>query len=533
MKQNQRSCFALLVVLLVVVHAAGDQPPVDADILLRGGTLHLGGGEPARVGDLAIVGQQIVAVGQFEVGNVGHEIDCQGKIISPGFIDLHNHSDAQVLRKATRAAMNYVTQGCTTIVTGNCGSGPVNVGQYYDQIDRDGAGVNVAHLLPQGALRREVVGVEQRPASPVEMQRMQTRTSQAMLDGAWGMSTGLIYVPSSYADTDELVELATIVGQHGGIYASHIRNENVELLVAVEEAMQIGQRADLPVHISHFKSSGKDSWGLVRVAARIIDEARAKDQRITADQYPYTASSTSLDATLIPAWARSGGRQKMLARLDDPEHGPRIREAITGKLRELDEGQRLQIAYHASQPKWAGRRLAEIAESEQVDPLTLVLRITRDGGASIVNHSINEEDIRYVMTLPWVATASDGRAYLPGATVPHPRNYGTFPRKIGYYSIRQQAVPLEFAIRSATQLPAEILGLQDRGYLRAGCYADVVVWDRNDFLDTATFEDPHNYSQGIVHVFVNGQPALFRGAPTGALAGKSLRHVAASGERDD
>lgn len=526
-KLNSRRYLALAAVLLgPLLQSAEQRPvPVDADILLRGGTLHVGDGRPPISGNLAIAKDRIVAVGEFEVGAVLKEIDCRGLVVSPGFIDLHNHSDRQVLRNSTRAVVNFLTQGCTTIVTGNCGAGPVDVKKYYDEIDRLGVGVNVAHLLPQGGLRREVVGRERRKASSEELARMKELAARAMKDGAWGMSTGLIYVPSSYADTDELVAVAAVIGRHGGIYASHIRNENMKLLTAVEEALEIGRRGKLPVHISHFKSSGRDSWGLVRVAAEKIERERRSGARITADQYPYTASSTSLEATVMPAWARAGSREQMLARLDDSDdEGPRIRAAIADKLRETDGGQRLQIAAYGKQPYWAGRRIAEIAREEKVEPLELTLRIIRSGGASIVNHSIDEDDVRHVMKLSWVATASDGRAHVPGSTVPHPRNYGTFPRKIGHYALHEKVISLEHAIRSATGLPATILGLQKRGYLREGYFADVIVWDPDRILDVSTFEDPHQYSTGIVHVFVNGRPALARGTPTGTLAGRALRH---------
>ena len=515
-----------LVVLLAALpfDGAATATPVDADILLRGGTLYVGDGGSPWVGDVAISGERIVAIGKFALGRVQKEFDCRGLVVTPGFIDLHNHSDRQVLRNRTRAVVNFLTQGCTTIVTGNCGDGPVDAGEYYDAIDELGVGLNVAHLIPQGAVRRTVVGSDERDPSPDELERMKALIDRAMRDGAWGMSTGLIYVPSSYAGTDELVALAEVVARHGGIYASHIRNENTKLLSAIEEAVEIGRRAELPVHVSHFKSTGKDSWGLVRTAAERIEAHRESGATITADQYPYTASSTSLGAIVVPAWARAGDSDEMLARLDDAQDGPRIRSAIAENLVKTDGGMRLQIASFAKRPEWAGQRLAEVARQEDIEPLELVLEILRGGGASMVNHSIDEGDVRYVMQLPWVATASDGRAYLPGSTVPHPRNYGTFTRKIGHYSIREKVIPLEQAIRSATGLPAQILGVSDRGVLRVGYWADVIVWDPNAIEDLATFQDPHSYSRGMHHVFVNGQPALVSGTPTGALAGRALRH---------
>ncbi len=334
---------------------------------------------------------------------------------------MHNHSDAQVIDRLTRANVNYLTQGCTTIVTGNCGSGPVDVADYYQKIDAAGAGTNVAHLLPQGNLREAVMGSVQRAATPEEIAKMKDLARRAMQDGAWGMSSGLIYVPSSFADTAELVEIARVVGEQGGLYASHIRHEGGQLLVAVNEALEIERQAKLPVHISHFKASGRDAWGLVRRAATMIDEARQKGELVTADQYPYIASSTSLEATVIPTWARAGGHKELAARLDDSAQALRIREEIGDTLQKNDDGARFKIARYAPQPAWAGLSIAEIAKIKRVEPVEIVIEIIRGGGAAIVNFSMSEEDVRFVMTLPWVATASDGRAYVAGGDRPHPR----------------------------------------------------------------------------------------------------------------
>lgn len=513
---------------LTIAH--GQEEPIDADILLAGGMMHLGDGQPATLGDVAIRDDRIAAVGRFKTGQIKRRIDCTGLIVSPGFIDLHNHSDGPITRKATRAVTNYLTQGCTTIVTGNCGSGPVDAGDYYDKIDEFGAGVNVAHLLPQGSLRREILGSERRQATDDELARMKELADQAMQDGAWGMSTGLIYVPSSYADTAELVEIAKIVANHRGIYASHIRGEGTGLLDAVAEALQIGRDANLPVHISHFKSSGKNAWGLVRTAVDVIDRERAAGRVITADQYPYTASSTSLSATFLPAWARAGGRTKMLERLADGADSERIQAAIRKKLEITDAGQRIQIAKYGPRPDWAGRRLKEIADEQQMAPFDLILQIERHGGAQVVNHSINDEDVRFVMQQPWVATASDGSSRIPSEEIPHPRSYGTFARKIGHYSVREKTISVAQAVRSSSGLPADILGLADRGYLRPDCYADVVVWSEEDLIDRATFAAPHQYSDGVRHAFVNGTPVISDGDVTGALPGRALRHEPAEQE---
>lgn len=521
-----RWCCLIVWTLATVASAldAHGQEPIRADVLLKGGTIIDGTGAPGRVGDVAIRDDRIVAVGEFPLEAASQIIDCRGLIVVPGFIDLHNHSDRQIVSRKTRANVNYLMQGCTTIVTGNCGSGPIDVGEYYGKIDAAGAGTNVAHLLPQGSLRDAVLGTAHRAAEAAELEQMKNLADKAMQEGAWGMSTGLIYVPSSYADTAELVEIARVVGSYGGVYASHIRNESTGLLAAVDEALRIGREAGLPVHISHFKSSGPDAWGLVRRAAEVIQEARAAGQIVTADQYPYIASSTSLDATIIPPAARAGGREALVARLDDPEQGPPIRTAMEANLKKRNGGEAIVIARYSRRQDWVGKSLAEIAAKEQKSPLDVALEIVRNGGASIVNFSMSEDDVRHIMQIPWVATASDGRAYLPGADRPHPRNYGTFPRKIGYYALQEMVLPVEQAVRSSSGLPADILGLKDRGYVKTSYFADVVVFDPEEFRDRATFPAPHQYSAGVRYVFVNGSPAVVDGYPTGALSGRALRH---------
>ena len=497
--------------------------PVDADWLLTGGTVIDGTGRPRLPADVAVRGQKIIAVGTFERGTIAQEIDCRGLVIAPGFIDLHNHSDSQVVDPQTRANINFLMQGCTTIVTGNCGSGPVDAAEYYRQIDAAGCGTHVAHLLPQGSLRERVVGLAQRAATEEEIRQMRDLARLAMEAGAWGLSTGLIYVPSSYADTAEIATIAEVVGQSGGLYVSHIRGEGIQLLAAVQEALDIGAKSGCPVHISHFKASGQDAWGLVQRAAELIEQARQQGRPVTADQYPYIASSTSLEATLVPNWARAGGSRELLARLDDPESGPRIRAAIGEALQNTEGGGRIRLARYGGQPRWAGKSLAELAVENHTPPIDLVVEILRGGGAAVVNFGMREEDVRFVMTLPWVATASDGRAYLPGADRPHPRSYGTFPRKMGHYAQRERVLSLEQAIRSATSLPASILGLTDRGEITPERVADLVVFDPERFIDQATYEDPHAYASGVRHVFVAGEPAVWKGSPTGALRGRALR----------
>jgi len=510
---------------LIPFFAFAADESINADLLLRGGTIYTGDGTAGQRGDVAIRNGLIVAVGQFKVGQFGRTIDCTGLCVAPGLIDLHTHSDDQVISPTLRGCVNYVIQGCTTSVTGNCGSGPTDVGEFYTKIDAAGAGTNVAHLLPQGALRERVIGSVDRPANAEDLTRMRELVDQAMRDGAWGMSTGLIYVPSVYASTDELIELARVTATHGGIYASHIRGEGRGLLTAVGEAMKIGEVAGLPVHISHFKSSGSENWGLIRQAAAAIEAARKQGRSVTADQYPYTASSTSLEATLFPTWARSGGHAALLKRLDDPESGPKIKAEVQRDIDRTDDGAAVFLARYQPRPAWVGKNLKQIAEESKRPALDIACEIVRNGGAAVVNFSMSEEDVRYAMQLPWVATASDGRSYLPNADRPHPRSYGTFARKIGRYAIRDQVVSLEHAIRSASGLPADILGLKDRGYLKPELAADIVIFDPKKYIDEATYDEPHHYASGVRYVFVNGVPAVHEGTPTGALAGKALRHA--------
>ncbi len=498
--------------------------PVNADVLLSQGTIVDGTGKPGVIGDVAIKDAKIVAIGKFDKGEVARTIDCKGLVIAPGFIDLHNHSDSQVVNPQLSGLVNYLTQGCTTIVTGNCGFGPVDVAAYHQKLETAKVGTNVAHLLAQGSLRSQVMGTALREPSQAELQQMKQLADQAMQDGAWGLSTGLIYVPGTYAKTEELVEIAKVISEHGGLYASHIRNESTNLLAAVDEALRIGKDAKLPVHISHFKSTGRDAWGLVRQAIKQIESAKKNGQVVTADQYPYIASSTSLDATIIPSWALAGGRKELIKRLDDDTLSKRIRQEMTNNLEKRDQGEAIRIARYSPRQDWVGKNLAQIAKAENKTPTEIGVDIARNGGAAIVNFSMDEADVRHVMQVPWVATASDGRAYLPGADRPHPRNYGTFPRKIGYYALGENVLSLEAAVRSATSLPAKILGLKDRGILKTGLAADVVVFDPKTFRDTATFDNPHQYSLGVRYVFVNGQPAIHNGSPTGARPGKALVH---------
>jgi N-acyl-D-aspartate/D-glutamate deacylase len=503
----------------------GNDEAVQADVVIRGATLVDGTGKPGQIGDLAIRGDKIVAVGKFTVAGKPRILDAEGLIIAPGFIDLHTHSDIPLTKKATCANLNYLTQGVTTVVTGNCGAGPTDVAGYFKKMETLGIGSNVIHQVPHNAVRQKIMGNENRQPTPKELQLMEDLVDRGMREGAWGLSTGLIYNPGTYAKTDELVALAKVAARHGGFYASHIRNESIAVMAALEEILAIAHKAGLRVHISHIKVSGRRAWGKGPEMVALIRRSRSKGVKVTADQYPYIASSTSLAAMVIPAKYREGSAKDLLARLDDPDIGPRMKRAITDLIDGRQGGKTLRIAGYSPKKAWQGKDLAAIADLEKKPILDIVLEIQRNGGASVVSFGMHEEEVRLFMKEDWVATASDGGAMVPAGTVPHPRNYGCFPRKIGRYAIEDKFITLEHAIRSASGLPADILELPGRGYLKPGYFADIVVFDPKTFRDQATFDQPHQYAKGVVHLFVNGRLAIENGRFTGTLAGKVLRHT--------
>jgi N-acyl-D-aspartate/D-glutamate deacylase len=516
-------------ILTVSLAAFCDGQTLNADLLLWRGTIADGSGDEPVVGSVAVRNEKILAVGKLENVSADRTIDCQGLVICPGFIDLHNHSDHTILSEETRGAACYLTQGCTTLVTGNCGGGRADVGKFYDDLTQTGVGINIAHLVPHGSVREKVIGSVRRAPSDTELEEMKRLAAKGMEDGAWGMSTGLQYVPSAFADTSELIAMSREIAKYGGIYASHIRDESDELLEAIEEVIQIADEAGLPCHISHLKATKRRNWGKVRAAARIVEEARKRGLKITADQYPYTASSTSIMAMLLPEEEREGGQEATSGRLKTPEEVARLRPIIAEALEVRGE---LMIASFPPKPAWVGKMIREVAAEEGRDAVDIAIELLREGNPQGVNFGMDEADVRYVMTLPWVATASDGSSKIDDGTRPHPRSFGTFPRKIGRYAIQEQVVPLATAVRSATGLPADILGMTDRGYVRENLVADLVVFDPKQLEDRATYQDPFETSVGVRWVIVNGEIAMADGVPKRVQAGRPLRHESRVAAKD-
>jgi len=518
--------FVILVLMDADTIVAALQPDaaVEADVVMQGATLYDGSDQPGKVADIAIKNDRIVAIGKFKVKGNPRVLNCQGLIVSPGFIDLHTHSDYPLQDKKTSANFNFQTQGVTTVVTGNCGAGPVDVADYFAKLEKIGIGSNVIHQVPHNDVRFKVMGNENREPTAKELRMMEDLVDKGMKDGAWGLATGLIYNPGTYAKTDEIVALAKIAAQHKGFYASHIRDESDAVLAAIEEILEIARRAGIRVHISHIKVSGRSVWGKAPDVIAILRRARKNAIEVTADQYPYTASSTSLSATLIPAKYREGSAEALIERIDDSEIGPKVKKAIEQRIADHVGGKSVKIARYAKNVKWQGKDLYTIAESEKKSPLDIVIEIQRNGGAQIVHFGMSDEDVRLFMKEPYVATASDGSAMIPSNTVPHPRSYGTFPRKIGRFAIEDKVITPEQAIRSASGLPADILKLPERGYLKAGYYADIVVFDPKAFRDKGTYDRPHQYSTGVKYLFVNGRLAIAEGRSTEVMVGRVLRH---------
>jgi N-acyl-D-amino-acid deacylase len=520
----------LYLLLLGLLVPAG--PAVEADVVIRGAVVYDGSGAAGVAGDVAIRGERIAAVGHFTVAGRPRMIEAKGLVVAPGFIDLHTHSDYPLQRKATRANRCYLHQGVTTVVTGNCGSGPVDVAKYFQILESGQIGTNVIHQVPHNNVREHVMKNANRPPTADELRQMEELVDRGMRDGAWGLSTGLIYNPGTYAKTDELIALARVAAKHGGFYASHIRDEGTGVLSAINEALTIGREAGLPVHISHLKASGRRAWGMAADEIALIAKARKSGQAVSADQYPYIASSTSLKATLIPTSFREGSQKDYLARLHDAGQLARLRPLVERGIERHQGGKDIRIARYAPKLAWQGKDLAAIAAGEKKPATDIVLEIERHGGAQVVIFGMSEEDVRLIMRQPFVATASDGASMLPSSdTVPHPRSYGCFPRKIGRYAIEDKIITLEHAIRSASGLPADILHLPQRGYLKADYFADVVVFDPKTFRDTATFDKPHQYATGVRYLFVNGQLAIDDGKFTDVLAGKVLRHQDKTAEK--
>lgn len=519
----------LVVVLLPAPPAAAVQPqPVEPfDILLRGGRILDGLGNPWFRGDVGIVGDRIVAVGNLEGRAALRTLVLQeDHYLAPGFIDTHSHAGDGLGTSAGSRAQPLLAQGITTVFVNPDGGGPADLAAQRGRYEARGLGVNVAQFVPHGSVRNEVLGMEDRGPDQAEMDRMRGLVRRGMEEGAWGLSSGPFYAPGSFSDTDELVDLARVVAEFGGAYQSHIRDESdytVGLMAAVEEVVTVAAGAGIPGVVTHVKALGPPVWGFSLAVIRRIEAARAAGIEIYADQYPYIASATGLGAALLPRWAEAGGRDSLNARLDDPAARARVREAVVENLARRGGADRIQFRRFEPEPAIEGRTLADVAVERGLDAPDAALQLLRSGSPGIVSFNMDERDVQLLMAQPWTMTASDGDLPEWGSGVPHPRSYGTFPRKLRTYVLEQQVLSLEAAIRSMTGLPASVYRMPDRGRILPGMVADLVVFDLDQVRDPATFTEPHQLAEGMVHVLVNGTPAVLEGEFTGDSPGRVLR----------
>lgn len=494
------------------------------DIVITGGMVYDGTGGSPYPADIGIRNGSIVTIGSVDAGESTTIVNARGMYIAPGFIDMHTHCDRNLENNELKSAQNYLMQGVTTVVTGNCGSGTYNVEEYFTTLESQGVGINVIHLVGHGTVRREVLKQADREPTEEELQKMRDLVSQGMEAGAYGLSSGLFYAPGSYSKTDEVVELAKVAGIYKGIYASHIRDESdytVGLKSAITEAISIGEQAGVPVQISHIKALGRSVWGMAPEISEIIENAQGRGVRVYADQYPYVASSTGLSAAVIPRWVQAEGG--MQDRLRDPELASRIRKEIAENINRRGGPETIVISRFDENPDLEGKNLSEISKTRNKSDVETAIELVLEGGPGIVSFNMQDSDVEYFMKKPYVMTASDGSVPIFGKGVPHPRSYGTFTRKIREYVFNKKVVTMEHAIRSSSALPAEVLGLQNRGMLKEGYAADIVVFDPNTIEDKATFSEPHQYSEGIQTLIVNGVIVIVDGRYNGELAGKPLR----------
>jgi len=521
-----------LITFIVFVQLCSTSGAAQYDLILRNGTVIDGTGAPGFRADVGIRGNRIQAVSRQALPLGRWEIDVRGLVIAPGFIDMHAHIDPI---DRLPEARSMVSQGVTTAVGGPDGSSPWPLAPYLDGLERRGVGVNVAMLVGHNSIRRGVMALDDRAPTADELERMKANVAEAMEDGAWGISTGLKYLPGSFAKTDEVIALSREAAARGGFYTSHLREEGLGLIDSVKEAIEIGRQAEIPIVLTHHKVIGQPMWGSSRKTLALVEAARKEGIDVMMDQYPYTATYTGI-TVLVPAWARAGGTSKFKQRLKDPDLRAKIKREIIFNI-ENDRGggdlRRVQFGLVKWDKQLEGKTLYDWALQKGLKPTSetgaeLVIEAIQNGGASCIYHVLSDEDVERIMAHPLTMAGSDGRLTEPGNGHPHPRWYGAFPRILGHYVREKKILKLEEAIRKMTSLSAKRLGLTDRGAIRVGAFADIVVFDPATIIDRATFSDPHQYPVGIHHVLVNGKAAILNGTFQNRRAGRVLRRSSQS-----
>jgi len=515
----------LLPTLLILIAALPVSAQQSYDVVITHARILDGTGNPWYFADVGITGDRIVAVGNLDGDRARRTIDARGLYLTPGFIDVHSHSAGGLSSEELSHGQPLLAQGITTIVGNPDGGGPTDLESQREALLRDGLGVNVAQLVPHGSIRTEVLGMEARDPTPAELEQMKDLVRRGMEQGGFGISSGLYYAPGSYSKTEEVIELAKVASAFGGLYTSHIRDEadyNIGVVGAVDEVIRVSREGRLPGIVTHIKALGPRVWGYSQALIRRIEQARAEGLEVYADQYPYEASGTSVTGALIPRWAQEGGREQLLRRLNDETEKLRVREDVIENLERRGGAGRLQFRRYAPDPSIEGKTLEEVADERTMHPADLATELVKEGNAGLVSFNMDSADVRVLMRQPWTMTSSDGGLVPMDEGVPHPRNYGTFPRKIRKYALDEGIVSLEGAIRSMTSLPASVFRMKDRGQIREGSIADIVVFDPDTIRDRAEYERPHQLSEGMRYVFVNGTLAIDNGDFTTSLNGRVL-----------
>ncbi len=496
------------------------------DVIIRNGKVFDGMGNPWLYADVAFEGGRIAAVGDLGDARGEEEVDATGLYVAPGFIDTHTHAGGGLATEELSHARPLLAQGLTMVLVNPDGRSPLDLGAQREVLLRDGLGVNVGQMVGHGSLRQAVMGMEDRFATGEELEEMKSLLRAGLEEGAWGFSAGPFYTPGSYSDTREHVELGKVAAEFEVPYQSHVRDEadyTVGVIAAVEEVITVAREAGIPGVFTHAKVLGPNVWGFSQAIVHRIERARAEGVEVWADQYPYPASATGLSAALLPRWAQAGGQDSLTARLEDPSTLARIREEMVENLARRGGADRIQFRRYRPDPSIEGRLLSEVAEERGMDPIDLSIEFFRVSSPSIVSFNMHEKDIHTFMKQPWTIGSSDGSLVTWMEGVPHPRAYGAFPRKIRQYVLEEGVIDLAFAIRSMTSLPAQVYRIPDRGIIKEGMAADVIVFDLETLRDHATFTEPHQLSEGMVHVFVNGTAAIKDREFTGVLAGEVLR----------
>jgi N-acyl-D-amino-acid deacylase len=519
--------------LVLMLFFAATLQAADYDFIILNARIVDGTGNPWYFADVGLKEGKIATIGSLKEAKADRIVDAAGRVLAPGFVDVHTHVETNQSRAGVEKIPrgdNYLLDGVTSVVTGNCGSSQVHVGDWFRKLEKLGLGLNVATLVGHNSVRREVMGSEDRKASADDISSMQALIEEAMKEGAVGFSTGLLYVPGTYADTAEVIQLAKASAKHGGIYASHIRDQGEKLLESITEAVTVGREAGMPVQISHFKVNSKKRWGNSVHSIALVEKYRSEGVDVAVDQYPYDRASTSL-SICFPAWSLSGGPEKVKERLLDPATRNRIIQGMKDLLayNGFSDYSYATVASFEPEPSLEGKTISEInilkgRSATLDDEIETILELTALGGASMIYHSMSMEDVERIIRYPNTAVASDGGIQELGDGKPHPRSYGTNARVLADFVRNRGFLTLEDAIRRMTSLPALRFGFDDRGLIREGLAADLVLFDPDRVQDKATFADPHQYSEGFDYVLVNGVTVVDNGRLTEARPGQILRH---------